>query len=131
MYDLLFRGNKRSVLLRAGVLIAVIALLDWWVVAEVLLGFLYLVPMLMVGSVLGPWQIGAIAALCTFLAETFSDLSWNLRSGISRDVLYFAAFAGAGLLIREVTRNRMVTEEHVREIERQRDARREAEEQLK
>ena len=131
MYDLLFRGNKRSILLRAGVLIAVIALLDWWVVAEVLLGFLYLVPMLMVGSVLGRWQIGAIAALCTFLAETFSDLSWNLRSGISRDVLYFAAFAGAGLLIREVTRNRMVTEEHVREIERQRDARREAEEQLK
>src|ERR1022692_2402117 len=96
MYDLLFRGDKRSVLLRAGVLIAAIALLDWWVVAEVLLGFLYLVPMLMIGSVLNGWQICAVAGLCTFLAETFSDLAWNLRSGISRDVLYFAAFAGAG-----------------------------------
>ena len=131
MYDLLFRGTKRSVLFRAAVLIAAIALLDWLVVAEVLLGFLYLVPMLMVGSVLGRWQICAVATLCTVLAETFSDLSWNLRSGISRDVLYFAAFAGAGFFIREVSRNRRVTEEHLHEIERQSDARREAEEQLR
>ncbi len=131
MYDLLFRGNKRSVLIRAAVLIAAIALLDWMVVAEVLLGFLYLVPMLMVGSVLGAWQICAVAALCTFLAETFSDLAWNLRSGISRDVLYFAAFAGAGFLIREVSRNRRITDEHLHEIEKQSDARREAEEQLR
>ena len=131
MYDLLFKGNKRSVLLKAGVLIAAIALLDWWVVAEVLLGFLYLVPMLMIGSVLGRWQICAIAGLCTFLAETFSDLAWNLRSGISRDVLYFAAFAGAGFFIREVSRNRRVTEEHLHKIECQSDARRDAEEQLR
>ena len=130
MYGLLFKGDKRSVLLKAGVLIAAIALLDWWVVAEVLLGFLYLVPMLMIGSVLGRVQICAVAALCTFLAETFSDLAWNLRSGISRDVLYFVAFAGAGLFIREVNRNRKVTEEHLHEIEQQSDARREAEEQL-
>ena len=131
MYDLLFKGDKRSVLLRAGVLIAAIALLDWWVVAEILLGFLYLIPMLMVGSVLGRWQICAVAALCTFLAEIFSDLAWNLRTGISREVLYFAAFSGAGFFIREVSRNRRVTEEHLHEIERQSDARREAEEQLR
>jgi two-component system, LuxR family, sensor kinase FixL len=131
MYDLLFKGDKRSVLLRAGVLIAAIALLDWWVVAEVLLGFLYLVPMLMIGSVLNGWQICAVAGLCTFLAETFSDLAWSLRSGISRDVLYFAAFAGAGFFICEVSRNRRVTEEHLHEIERQSDARRDAEEQLR
>jgi len=131
MYDLLFKGNKQSVLLKAGVLIAVIALLDWWVVAEVLLGFLYLVPMLMIGSVLNRWQICAIAALCTFFAETFSDLAWNLRSGISRDVLYFTAYAGAGFFVREVSRNRRVREEHLHEIERQNDARRDAEDQLR
>lgn len=111
-------------------MIAAIALLDWWVVAEIPLGFLYLVPMLMAGSVLNRWQICSVAALCTLLAERFSDLSWNLRTGISRDVLYFAAFAGAGSFIREVIRNRKVTLEHISEIELQRDARREAEEQL-
>jgi len=131
MYAVLFQGNKRTVLLRAGLLIAFIAIVDWWVVGEVLLGFLYLVPMLMVGSVLGRRQICAVAAVCTFLAERFSDLPWNLRTGISRDVLCFAAFAGAGFFVREVTRNRSVTLEYLHEIERQRDARREAEEQLK
>jgi PAS domain S-box-containing protein len=131
MYEMLFKGTGRAVVLRAGVVIALIALLDWWVVGEILLGFLYLVPMLMVGSVLGRRQICAVAALCTFLAEIFSDLAWNLRTGISRDVLYFAAFVGTGLFVREVTRNRRVTEQYLHEIERQRDARREAEEQLK
>lgn len=130
MYDALIRGDKRSVLLKAGVMIAIIALIDWWVVGEIPLGFLYLAPMLIVGGALGPWQISAIAALCTFLAEIFDDLPWKLRTGLSRDVLYFAAFLGAGLFVREVNRNRRVALEHLHEIERQMAARREAEEQL-
>jgi PAS domain S-box-containing protein len=85
----------------------------------------------MVGSVLNRWQICAVAALCTVLVEKFSDLAWDLRTGTSRDVLYFAAFVGAGAFIREVIRNRKATMEHVNQIERERDARREAEEQLK
>jgi two-component system, LuxR family, sensor kinase FixL len=131
MYGVLFKGSKQSVLLRAGIVIVAIALLDWWVVAEIPLGFLYLIPMVMVGSVLRVWQICCVAALCTVLAEIFSDLAWNLRTGSSRDVLYFAAFVGTGAFIREVIRNRRVTEEHLHEIELQRDARREAEEQLR
>src|SRR5271170_3741688 len=131
MYEALFKGDKRSVLLRASVMIAAIALVDWWVVGEIPLGFLYLAPMLMVGGVLGPWQITAFAALCTFLAEIFDDLPWKLRTGLSRDVLYFAAFLGAGFFVREVNRSRRVALEHLHEIERQRDARREAEEQLR
>lgn len=112
-------------------MIAAIALIDWRVVGEVPLGFLYLVPMLIVGSVLGPLPIAAIAALCTVLAETFDDLTWSLKTGLSRDVLYFAAFVGAGLFVREVSRNRRAASEHLHEIELQSDARREAEEQLR
>lgn len=131
MYAAFFRGDKRSILVRSGVLIAAIALLDWRVVGEIPLGFLYLVPMLMAGAVLRPWQIGMIAALCTFLAEIFDDLEWNLRAGISRDVLYFAAFFGAGLFVCELSRNRKVSLQHLNEIERQSEARRAAEEQLR
>jgi len=131
MYEVLFKGTRRSVLLRAAASIAAIALLDWRVIAEIPLGFLYLIPMVMVGSVLAPFSIVAIAALCTLLAEIFSDLTWNLRTGTSRDVLYFAAFVGTGLFVREVNNNRKVTLEHIHEIERERDARREAEEQLR
>src|SRR5580658_3001174 len=131
MFGVLFKGKTRSVLLRAGASIAAIALLDWRVIAEIPLGFLYLIPMVMVGSVVGPFSIVAIAALCTLLAEIFSDLAWNLRTGTSRDVLYFAAFVGTGLFVREVNNNRKVALGHIHEIERERDARREAEEQLR
>jgi two-component system, LuxR family, sensor kinase FixL len=131
MYGVLFKGTRRSVLLRAAVTIAAIALLDWRVIAEIPLGFLYLIPMVMVGSVFGRFSIVAIAGLCTFLAEVFSDLSWNPRTGTSRDVLYFAAFVGMGLFVREVNNNRKVTLGHIHEIECERDARRETEEQLR
>ena len=112
-------------------MIAAIGLIDWWVVGEIPLGFLYLLPMLAVGGALNSWQIGAVAVLCTVLAEIFDDLVWNLRTGLSRDVLYFAAFLGAGLFVREVNRSRRVALEHLHEIEHQIDARREAEEQLR
>jgi two-component system, LuxR family, sensor kinase FixL len=131
MYAAFFRGSNRSILIRAGLLIVAIAVLDWLVVGEIPLGFLYLIPMLMAGGVLNPWQISVAAVVCTFLAEIFDDLKWNLRAGLSRDVLYFAAFLGAGLFVCEVNRNRRETLKHLEEIERQSDARREAEEQLR
>jgi PAS domain S-box-containing protein len=85
----------------------------------------------MVGSILNLWQIGIVAALCTFLAEVFDDFAWNPRAGVSRDVLYYTAFFGAGLFVREVTRSRRAAQQNVEEIERESEARREAEAQLR
>jgi two-component system, LuxR family, sensor kinase FixL len=130
MFARLLHGTRRAVLLKAGILIAGIALVDWRVIGEIPLGFLYLIPMLMVGSVEGWTGIILAAILCTCLAERFSDLAWSFRTGTSRDVLYFAAFFGAGLFIREVDRSRKVAAENLHQIERERDARRGAEEQL-
>jgi len=126
-----FKGEKQSALARAGVMIVAIGLIDWWIVGQIPLGFLYLLPMLAVGAALNLWQIGGVAVVCTFLAEIFDDLAWNLRTGLSRDVLYFAAFLGAGLFVREVNRSRRAALAHLHEIEQQIDARREAEEQLR
>ena len=126
-----FKEEKQSALLKAGIMIAAIALVDWLVVGEIPLGFLYLAPMLVVGASLNPWQISAIAVLCTFLAEIFDDLPWNLRTGLSRDVLYFAAFIGAGFYVRAIAINRRTALAHLHEIELQMTARREAEEQLR
>lgn len=127
----LLQGSRRTVLLRAALLIAAIAVLDWRIVGNIPLGFLYLIPMAMAGAVLEAWQIALVAMLCTVLAEVFDDLVWSQPAGISRDVLYFAAFFGAGLFVREVSRSRRLTLRHVEEIERESDARREAEEQLR
>ncbi|HTB97039.1 MAG TPA: ATP-binding protein [Terracidiphilus sp.] len=131
MFGLFIGHDRRSVLIKVGSLIALIALVDWWIVGEIPLGFLYLAPLAMAGSVLEPWQIGVVAAFCTFLAELFSDLKWSPRTGVSRDVLFFAAFLGAGFFVREVNKNRKVVLEHLEEIRRQSEARREAEEQLR
>jgi two-component system sensor kinase FixL len=130
MLSPLLRGGRKSVLFRAGFLIAAIALVDWRLANDLPLGFLYLLPMLMVGRVLRPWQIAGVAVLCTVVTENFDQFVWSIRIGMPRDVLYFAAFFCVGLFVYEVNRNRQVVIEHLHEIERQRDARREAEEQL-
>lgn len=131
MYATFFRGNRREVLLRAAVLTAVIAIADWRTVDEIPLSLLYLLPMMMVGSVLQPWQIGGVAALCMVLAESFDAFPWHPRAGSTRDILYFVAFFGAGMFTREVHRNRRAALDHLEEITNESEARREAEEQLR
>ena len=131
MLSPLLRGSRKSVLFRAGFLITAIALIDWRLINDLPLGFLYLLPMLMVGRVLRPWQIAGVAVLCTVVTENFDQFVWSFRAGMPRDVLYFAAFFCIGLFVYEVNRNRQIVIEHLHEIEKQRDARREAEEQLK
>jgi two-component system, LuxR family, sensor kinase FixL len=131
MFSSLLGGSKKGVLLRAGVLIAAIALVDWQAENELPLGFLYILPMLMLGRVLRPWQIAGVALLCTVLAELFDSFAWNLTRGVPRDALYFSSFFCVGLFVFEVNKNRQVVLRHLQEIERQSEARREAEEQLK
>ena len=131
MLSYLLRGGTMSVLLKAGLLIGVIAFADWRADRDVTLGFLYLFPMLMVGSVLKRWQIGIAAALCTFLAEVFDSFDWRAAAAIPRDILVFAAFLGMGLFVYEVVRSRQAANLHLQQIEAESEARRAAEEQLK
>ena len=121
MLSLLFQGSRISVLIRAGLLIAAIAVLDLRLAKELPMGFLYLLPMLLVGRVFGPWSIGAVALLCTALTERFDAFAWNLRTGFPRDVLYFVAFFCVGFFVYEASRNRQIILGHLHEIELQRD----------
>lgn len=131
MLSFFLRGGTRAVLLKAALLIAVIALADWRADKDVPLGFLYLFPMLMVGSVLRRWQIAIVAALCTLLAELFDSFEWRPSAGIPRDILVFSAFLGMGLFVYEVVRSRQAALRHLKQIEAESEARRAAEEQLK
>jgi two-component system, LuxR family, sensor kinase FixL len=131
MFSSVLGGKLKTVLLRAGFLIAGIAFIDWLLVNEMPLGFLYIVPMLMVGRVVRPWLIACVAMLCTVLAELFDPFAWRVASGTTRDILYFSSFFCVGLFVYEVSKNREIVLGHLHEIERQSEARREAEEQLK
>ena len=131
MYSPLLGGSKRAVFLRALGMIAMISVADWNIKGNIPLGFLYLFPMLLLGSALNRWQIGAMAAVCTLLTEAFDNYEWVPETGIPRDILILAAFFGMGLFVFEVIRSRKLTLQHLDQIEKEIDARREAEAQLK
>jgi two-component system sensor kinase FixL len=131
MLSFLLRGTRTSVLTRAALMVAAIGTIDWRIEGNVPLGFLYLFPMLLVGSVLTRWQIAGVAAACTVLTELFDSFEWSFPAGIPRDILIFAAFFCMGLFVYEVIRSRQAALHHTLEIEREVEARSEAEEQLK
>jgi PAS domain S-box-containing protein len=114
----------------AGFLIAIIALIDWRVDAPIGFGFLYLFPILLVGTVARRWHIIATALLCMVLADIFAPSSFVMRVSLPQDILVFTSLAGTGLFAYEATRSRRREQENLRRLEREVAARREAEEQL-
>jgi PAS domain S-box-containing protein len=130
---LIFRylqGSTRVVLARAGVLIAIIAIVDWRVDLNIAFGFLYLFPILLVGTVLSRWQILLTALSCTLLSDLFDPFPFSLTASLPQDILVFTSLAGSGLFAYEVTRRRRREAENLRRVELEVAARREAEEQL-
>jgi PAS domain S-box-containing protein len=125
------RLSRTHLLLVAATMILVVAVIDWQVDLNVTFGFLYLFPMLLIGSCLAPWQVAIVAGLCTFLAETFDPFQWEPAAGVPRDIFMLAAYFGTGLFAYESARNRRLTEQHVREVEQEAELRRDAEQQLK
>jgi PAS domain S-box-containing protein len=97
--------NRTRVLLISGVIIAIVALLDWWTERYVSLGFLYLFPIIFVAAFLPRWMVVLLAAGCAVLAEVFSSLEPSLvRLGFET-----LALAGCGLFFAELIRNRGLT----------------------
>ncbi len=126
----LLQGTPRVVLLRAALLTAIIAVIDWRVDLNISFGFLYLFPMLLVGTVLPRWQVLAGALLCTLLSDLFDPFPFTLAGSLPGDILVFTSLAGSGLFAYEVTRNRRREAAALQRVEAEVGARREAEEQL-
>lgn len=131
MFSFFLQGTRRAVLIRAICAVAVISIVDWRVEGNISLGFLYLFPMVLVGSVLSRAQIALAAAVCMILAEWFDPFPWTPEAGLPRDILTFSAFLGIGLFVYESTRNRQRALEHLHDIEAESQARLVAEEQIK
>lgn len=131
MLSFFLRGTRTQLLIGAGVIVAIVAVIDWRVDLNVSFGFLYLFPMLIVGYCLPRRQIALVAGLCTFLSEWFDPFAWQPAEGIPRVIFMFASFFGTGLFAYESAKNRRLTTQHVQEIEQEVELRREAEQQLK
>ncbi|MGD1093912.1 MAG: ATP-binding protein [Bryobacteraceae bacterium] len=113
--------NSRAVLAYGALLIAAIALADWRIEINATLGFLYIFPMVLLGTVFGWWQLILAAAFCTFLSDRLDPFATDMES--ARDILIFLTVAITGLLSLSVTKS------YRREMESL-AARRAAEEQL-
>src|SRR3974377_468192 len=94
--------HKNSVLRISIAIILVIALVDWWTLPYISLGFLYLFPIMLAAGFLSRKAIVLLGICCAILAEIFSSLSksWTRLS------LETLALAGCGLFVTELVRNR-------------------------
>ena len=120
--------NRKRFLVAAAILIVAIAVVDWQTKPFISIGFLYLFPILLIAGFLPRWQITVVALVCAVLQELFSELPSN--EAITRLLMASAGFVATGLFVSEIIRNRQVTLNHLKEVEKQIGLRKEIEEQL-
>jgi two-component system, LuxR family, sensor kinase FixL len=120
--------RPRTVFLLASLLIAAIAVTDWKIVFEATLGFLYMFPLVLLGTICAWWQLALLAGFCTFLSEWLDSFPVDMQ--IPRNVLIFTTLLTAGLLSRAMTKAYRREVESVAQAAREMLARRSAEEQL-
>ncbi|MGD1070026.1 MAG: ATP-binding protein [Bryobacteraceae bacterium] len=120
--------NPRTVVACAAALIALIAITDWRVEFNATLGFLYIFPLVLLGTVTGWWQLLLAAVFCTLLSDRLDpfpgDMEW------ARDLLIFLTLATTGLLSLGVAKGYRREMENLARIEKEAGARRAAEGQL-
>ncbi|PWT85374.1 MAG: hypothetical protein C5B57_03015 [Blastocatellia bacterium] len=120
--------HRRPLLMIAAAAILTVAGIDFLTKPYFSLGFLYLFPIMIVGGFLARTQIIVVALACAVLQEEFSNLPGN--EAVVRLLLSSAGFAGTGLFISELIRNRQIVLKHVSELEEQERRRKDAEQQL-
>ena len=98
-----FQWSARAAIAYAAALIALIAITDWRVEIEATLGFLYIFPMVLLGTALGWWQVILAAAFCTFLSDRLDP--FPMETEIARDALIFLTLSVTGLLSVSLTRS--------------------------
>ncbi|SRR5579883_2890364 len=95
--------SPATALLYSAILIFLIALADWQVEINATLGFLYIFPLVLLGTVLNWWQIVLAASFCTFLSDRLDPFPMDMES--ARDALIFLTLATTGLLSLTVTKS--------------------------
>lgn len=105
--DLWDGRHRTAVLIVSGVSVLLLAVVDWWTKSYISLGFLYLFPILLSAGILPRWAIVTPAVGCSVLSEVFSSL--DPAGSYIRVAFETLAFAGSGLLVAEMVRNRRLT----------------------
>lgn len=110
------RQRRTSVVAAAGLLISVIAVCDWRFVINATLGFLYIFPIAMLGTIMRSWQLLLVAVFCMYLSIKLDSFPMDME--IPRSILIFLTLATTGLLSRGIAkgyRSEMASLERLRE----------------
>jgi PAS domain S-box-containing protein len=124
----ILHSRPYAVLACGAALIALIAVIDWRIELNATLGFLYLFPMVLLGTALNWPSLIATAVGCTLLSDRLDPFSGEMET--ARDLLIFLTLATSGLLSLAVTKAYRREMESLARLRKEAVARRSAEEQL-
>lgn len=108
--------------------ILLIAVVDWQIEFNATLGFLYLFPLVMLGTALEWPALIGVALLCTFLSDRLDPFPGDTE--IARDILIFLTLSTGALLALAVTKGYRREMDSLARLEKEAVARQAAEEQL-
>ncbi len=138
-------SNRLTVCAVAAALMLLTAWGDW-VLQDISIGFLYLIPVLLVAPALNARQMTALALVCGYLRESFDPLQNGPSNGtvpvvfnpmhwvpgsLGRAVVVSAGFATTGYFVEALNQRRRLLAEHLKEREEQMRLRLEAERQVR
>ncbi|SDE99338.1 sensor histidine kinase [Terriglobus roseus] len=94
------KQRPQTVLFAAVLCVTAIALCDWRITFNATLGFLYIFPLAMLGTILRVWQIIGMAIFCMTLSSVLDPFSMDAL--VPRSILIFLTLATVGLLSRQI-----------------------------
>src|ERR1041385_2303261 len=119
--------GRTKIAIAAGLLAALIALADYFIVRDVSLGILYILPLSLYAAVFpSRWQVFGLAVVAAVLREELGPRPWEPES-IARIALAILTFCGIAFLVVEMVRVRRIEAEGVRKLQEESALRREAE----
>src|SRR5258706_7473672 len=108
--------NRTWVWIIAAAMILSIGWCDWQYLPNISIGFLYIVPILLVSGVIGSIPMVVLAAACGVLREMFNPQNTQPGS-VARILVGFGGFALSGLFVSELNQKRQMATRHLQERE--------------
>jgi len=122
--------HRKQVFATAAILFSGILFLDWKIVLDRSLGFLYILPILLVSGFLSNLQVLALAVVCALLREQFTPGDWG-PGAWWRILTGFSGFLLAGFIVSALNRERRLVLEQLVLRDEEMRLRREADQQTR
>ena len=127
-FSIYSQENRTGLVALGLILVFIIAIIDL-VTPNLPLGYLYLIPILLISGFLGRGWIAVVVIICAVLTALFSR--FDLKQAIILFVMAWTGFTGTAYFVSEVVQNRQKALDHIREMETEIRLRKETEGQLR